>query len=250
MTVDALEHVWNSGWEIFYLRLYFSWYLPVRTANVIKWNHFCYYVQKGHGFEENLASVIVSSFLIFMFVDQLLLVDVFSQLYYVAYAKKQQCRTYHYKSLKSWKINNIDLTQQFSLSISTDFRYQSIKITWLLLIFINWPLRVVCLKPTVNFENQRYLALLTCSLMAESINLGFSSTLIIPNITKTGFILAIGQWGSNGPPSVIEGTLFQERGVPKRYLNLLVQTVPWENEHLLKLSFTDLQVLSMRLKWL
>ena len=50
---------------------------------------------------------------------------------------KQQCRTYRYKSLKSWKIDNIDLTQQFSLSIFTDFRYQSIKITWLLPIFID-----------------------------------------------------------------------------------------------------------------
>ena len=34
-------------------------------------------------------SVIVSTFLIFMFVDQLLLVDVFSQLYYLTYAKKK-----------------------------------------------------------------------------------------------------------------------------------------------------------------
>ena len=55
---------------------------------------------------------------------------------------KQQCRTYRYKSLKSWKIDNIDLTQQFSLSIFTDFRYQSIKIAWLLSIFIDWLLRV------------------------------------------------------------------------------------------------------------
>ena len=85
----TLEDVWNSGWEIFYLRLYFSWYLPVRTANVIKPNRFCYYVQKGHGFRENLVSVIVSTFLIFMFVDQLLLVDVFSQLYYLTYAQKK-----------------------------------------------------------------------------------------------------------------------------------------------------------------
>ena len=45
-------------------------------------------------------SVILSTFLIFMFVDQLLLVDVFSQLCYLSYAKKQQCQTYHYKSLK------------------------------------------------------------------------------------------------------------------------------------------------------
>ena len=38
-------------------------------------------------------SVIVSTFLIFMFVDQLLLVDVFSQLYYLTYAKKQKCQS-------------------------------------------------------------------------------------------------------------------------------------------------------------
>ena len=66
----------------FIMRLYFSWYLLARTAHVIiKPNRFCYYVQKGHGFRENLVSVMVSTFLIFMFVDQLLLVDVFSQLY-------------------------------------------------------------------------------------------------------------------------------------------------------------------------
>ena len=69
-------------------KVYFSWYLPARTANVIKPNRSCYYVQKGHGFRENLASVIVSIFFIFIFVDQLLLVDVFCQLYYVTYAKK------------------------------------------------------------------------------------------------------------------------------------------------------------------
>ena len=58
--------------------------LPARTpANVIKPSRFCYYVQKGHGVRENLVSVIVSTFLIFVFVDQLLLVDVFSQLYYL-----------------------------------------------------------------------------------------------------------------------------------------------------------------------
>ena len=68
-----------------------------------------------------------------------------------------------------------------------------------------------------------------------------------------GFILEIDQWGSNGPPSVILGGPFSrkgvlERGSLKRYLNLLVQTVPWENERLLKLSFTDLQVLNIKLK--
>ena len=78
---------------------------------------------KRVGFRENRVSVIVTTFFIFMFVDQLLLVDVFSQLYYLTeYATKQQGRTYRYKSLKSWKIDNIDLTQQFGLSIFTDFR--------------------------------------------------------------------------------------------------------------------------------
>ena len=83
--------------------LYFSWYLLTRTANINKPNRFCYYVRKGHGFRENLLSVIVSTSLIFMFVDQLLLVDVFSQRYYLTYAIKQQCRTYRYKSLNHEK---------------------------------------------------------------------------------------------------------------------------------------------------
>ena len=120
--------------EIFYLRLYFSWYLPARTANVNKPNRFCYYVQKGHDFRENLVSVIVSTLLILC-----LLISCYSWTCFLGctYAKKQQCRTYCYKSLKSWKIDNIDFTRQFSLSIFTDFRYKSIKITWLLSIFID-----------------------------------------------------------------------------------------------------------------
>ena len=50
---------------------------------IIKQNRSCYYryVQKGHGFRETLVSVIVSTCFIFMFVDQLLLVDDFSQLH-------------------------------------------------------------------------------------------------------------------------------------------------------------------------
>ena len=56
----------------------------------------------------------------------------------------------------------------------------------------------------------------------------------------SGFILEIGQWGSNEPPSVILWGHFsreglQEKGSSKRYLNLLVQTVPWENERLFTL---------------
>ena len=48
---------------------------------------------KIKGFREKLVCVIVPTFLIFMFVDQLLLVDVFSWLYYLTHAKKQQWRT-------------------------------------------------------------------------------------------------------------------------------------------------------------
>ena len=57
--------------------------------------------------------------------------------------------------------------------------------------------------------------------------------------TFSGFILEIGQWGSNDPPSVILWGHFsreglQEKGSSKRYL-ILVQTVPWENERLFTL---------------
>ena len=65
--------------------------------------------QKGHGFRENLVRVIVSTFLRFMFDDQLLLVDVFSsQVYYLTYVKKQDnnvgltvINRYHEKSIIS-----------------------------------------------------------------------------------------------------------------------------------------------------
>ena len=43
----------------------------------------------------------------------------------------------HYNSLKSRKIDDFDLTEQFSLSIFTVFLNQSIKITWLLSAFID-----------------------------------------------------------------------------------------------------------------
>ena len=50
--------------------------------------------------------------------------------------KKTTMTDFRYKSLRSRKIDNIDLTQQLSLPIFTDFRYQSIKITCLLPIRI------------------------------------------------------------------------------------------------------------------
>ena len=80
---------------------------------------------KIKGFWEKL---LCNSVHIFRFVDQLLLVNVLSNL---CQQKTTTKADFRYKSLKSWNIDNIDLTQQFSLSIFTDFRYQSIKITWL-----------------------------------------------------------------------------------------------------------------------
>ena len=61
-------------------------------------------------FRENIVSVIVSTFLLFVFVDQLSLVDVFSQLYYLTDAKKQN--------------NNVGL-----IVINTDF-YQLLSIDY------------------------------------------------------------------------------------------------------------------------
>ena len=92
---------------------------------------------KIKSFGEKLVCVIVSTFLIFTFVDQLLLVNVFSQVYYLTHAKKTTMANFRYKSLRSRKIDNIDLTQPLSLPIFTDFRYQSIKITCLLPILID-----------------------------------------------------------------------------------------------------------------
>ena len=57
---------------------------------------------------------------------------------------------FRYKSIKSWKIDNIDWTQQFTLSIFADFCYQSIKITWLLPIFIDWLLRALIILMMQN----------------------------------------------------------------------------------------------------
>ena len=58
--------------------------------------------------------------------------------------QKTTIANFRCKSLKSWKIDNIDLTQKLiSLSIFTDFRYPSIKITWLLPVFIDWLLRAL-----------------------------------------------------------------------------------------------------------
>ena len=68
--------------------------------------------------------------------------------------QKTTMADFRYKSIKSWKIDNMDLTQQFSLSIFTDFRYQSIKITWLLPIFIDWLLRAFSVYEVVRVASR------------------------------------------------------------------------------------------------
>ena len=65
--------------------------------------------------------------------------------------QKTTMSDFHWKSLKSPKIDNIYLTQHFSLTIFTDFRYRSIKITWLhrflsIPILIDWLLRAKDLR--------------------------------------------------------------------------------------------------------
>ena len=112
------------------LRLYFSGYLPARTECNYKSEAFLLLCAKRRVLERNLC---VQWFPHFSF--SCLLISGYSWM--LTYTKKTTMAI----SLKSWKIDNVDLTQQFSLSIFTDFRYQSIKITWLLPILIYWLLR-------------------------------------------------------------------------------------------------------------
>ena len=74
---------------------------------------------KTKSFREKLGCVIVSTFLIFSVVDQLYTRGrVFSTVLYNLY-QKTTLADFRCKSLKSWKIDNTDLTQQFSFSIFT-----------------------------------------------------------------------------------------------------------------------------------
>ena len=116
------------------LRLYFSWYLPARTECNYKTEPFLLLCAKRRVLERNVCAQQFLHFSFFHVCWSLLLVD--ANLW-----QKTRMADFRYISLKSWKIDNIDLTQQFRLSIFTDFRYQSIKITWLLPIFIDWLLR-------------------------------------------------------------------------------------------------------------
>ena len=103
---------------------------------------------KKKGFREKVVCAIVSTFLIFMFADQLLLVD-------ANLCQKSTMADFRYIPLKSWKIDNIDLTHQFSISIFNDFHCQSIKITWLLSIFMPGIDQVAVSRPHPQHINLR-----------------------------------------------------------------------------------------------
>ena len=75
---------------------------------------------------------------------------------------------FRYKSSKPWKIDNIDLTQLLSLSIFTDFRCQTIKITWLLPMFIDWLLRA---KWTIKCDARAELLLCSVGLLSHGTSL-------------------------------------------------------------------------------
>ena len=124
------------------LRLYFSWYLLRELSVIIKPNRFCYYVPNEEFLRETCVcdSFHTSHFHICWAVD---IRGFVSSAVLSNSCQKTTMADFRYKSIKSWKIANIDLTQQFSLSIFTDFHYQSIKITSLLPIFIDWLLRAV-----------------------------------------------------------------------------------------------------------
>ena len=104
---------------------------------IIKPNRFCYYVPNEEFKRETWGcdSFHISHFHVCWAVD-IRGSDVFSAVLSNS-CQKITMVNFHYKSIKSWKIDNIDLTQQSSLSIFTDFHYQSIKITRLLPIFID-----------------------------------------------------------------------------------------------------------------
>ena len=115
---DSIEDVWNSGWKIFYLRLYLSWYLLVRTANVIiKLKRFCI-IYKRVTVLGGILSLIVSTFLI-----SCLLISCYSWMSFLScnYAKKQQCQTYRYTSLTSKGIR-LDSGRQYWTILRNDVK--------------------------------------------------------------------------------------------------------------------------------
>ena len=61
-------------------------------------------------FWEKLECVIVSKCLIFMFVEQLIFVDVVFSAVLSNSCQKTTMADFRYKSIKSWKVDNIDLT--------------------------------------------------------------------------------------------------------------------------------------------
>ena len=105
------------------------WELNVHV--IIKPNRFCYYVLNEELWRE---TCVCDSFHISHF-HVCWAVDIRGYVFSAISCQKTTTADLRYKSIKSWKIDNIHLTQQFTLTIFTDFRYQLIKISWLLPIF-------------------------------------------------------------------------------------------------------------------
>ena len=110
------------------------WELNVHV--IIKPNRFCYYVPNEEFKRETCVcdSFHISHFHVCWAVD--IRGSVFSAVLSNS-CQKTTMADFRYKSIKSWKIDNIDLTQQSSLSIFTNFHNQQIQITWLLPIFVD-----------------------------------------------------------------------------------------------------------------
>ena len=113
------------------------WELNVHV--IIKPNRFCYYVPNEEFKRETCVcdSFHISHFHVCWAVD-IRGSDVFSAVLSNS-CQKIRVANFHYKSIKSWKIDNIISIwhSNLNLLIFTDFHYQSIKITWMLPIFID-----------------------------------------------------------------------------------------------------------------
>ena len=137
------------------------WELNVHV--IIKPNRFCYYVPNEEFKRETCVcdSFHISHFHVCWAVD-IRGSDVFSAVLSNS-CQKIRVANFHYKSIKSWKIDNIISIwhSNLNLLIFTDFHYQSIKITWMLPIFIDTGFRSFHVLVTTPEKNARNHVTLT-----------------------------------------------------------------------------------------
>ena len=114
-----------------------------RGLDVIKSNCFCYFIQNRRFYIERKLTVCNSFHHFHVCWSVVTRGCVFSAVLSYLCQNTTTRPDLRYQSLKSWKIDIIDLIKQFSLSIFTYFRYQSIQITWSLPIFIHSLLRAM-----------------------------------------------------------------------------------------------------------